>query len=89
MQAREKDALLCIVVDAGDNAEIAAAEICEPRSFVRDLLRMPLSDGIRLVALCRTHRQSLLQPPPAALRIELEPFSIAETAAQAWLKKSA
>jgi hypothetical protein len=81
IRAKEQEGLLCVVVDASDNAEIAATEIGEPRSFVRDLVRMPLPEGVRLVALCRTHRQSFLQPPPAALSIELEPFSLEETAA--------
>jgi len=36
---------------------MAAEEIGEARSFVRDLIREQLPDGVRLVALCRTHRQ--------------------------------
>jgi hypothetical protein len=81
IRAENADALLCLVIDAADNAEIAAQEIGESRSFVRDLLREQMPDGVRLVALCRTHRQSLLDPPPSALHLELRPFSIAETAA--------
>ena len=81
LKAENADALLCIAVDAADNAEIAAQEIGESRSFVRDLLREQMPDGVRLVVLCRTHRQHLLDPPPNALCIELRPFSQAETAA--------
>jgi hypothetical protein len=81
LKAENAEALLCIVVDAADNAEIAAREIGESRSFARDLLREQIPDGVRLVVLCRTHRQDLLSPPPNAQRIELRPFSRAETAA--------
>jgi hypothetical protein len=81
LKSQNPDALLCIVIDAADNAQIAAQEIGEARSFARDLLREQLADGIRLVALCRTHRQILLDPPPTALCLELLPFSRGETAA--------
>ena len=76
----DPQAVLCVVIDAGDNAQMAAEEIGQPRSFVRDLLREPLPDGVRLVVLCRSHRQDLLDPPPHALRLKLEPFVEAETA---------
>jgi len=75
------DAVLCIVVDAADNAQMAADEIGEYRSFAHDLLREQLPQGVRLVMLCRTHRQDLLDPPPQTLCLELQPFSLKETAA--------
>ena len=74
-------AVLCIVIDAADNAQMAAEEIGQPRSFARDLLRETLPDGVRLVVLCRSHRQEDLDPPTQALRLELKPFSRNETAA--------
>lgn len=74
-------ALLCIVVDAADNAQMAAEEIGETRSFVRDLIREKMPDNVRLVFLCRSHRQGHLDPPVEAIRLELQPFSRAETAA--------
>lgn len=80
IRARDAEALLCVVVDAADNAELAAKEFESGRSFARDLLRMVLPDGVRLVVLCRTERQDLLDPPADALRLELEPFSRDETA---------
>ena len=73
-------AILCVVIDAADNAQMAADEFGESRSFVRDLLRVPLLDGVRLVVLCRSHRQSILDPPHHALRLRLEPFTESETA---------
>ena len=74
-------AVLCIVIDAADNAQQAAEENGQPRSFARDLLRETLPDGVRLVVLCRSHRQELLDPPPRAVRLELKTFTATETAA--------
>ena len=73
-------ALLCIVVDAADNAQMAAEEIGESRSFIRDLIREKMPANVRLVFLCRSHRQQLLDPPVEAMRLELRPFSREETA---------
>jgi hypothetical protein len=81
IKASKAGALLCVIIDAGDNAQIAAEEIGERRSFARDLLRETLPDGVRLVVLCRTHRQVMLDPPPTALPLELKAFSRTETAA--------
>ncbi|MBU0753173.1 MAG: hypothetical protein KJ787_10575 [Gammaproteobacteria bacterium] len=56
-----------------------AAEEHGDTSFVPDLIRTPLPDGVRLVFTCRTHRRFRLNPPPEANHIELHPFSLAET----------
>ena len=74
-------AVLCIVIDAADNAQMAAEEIGQPRSFARDLLRETFPDGVRLVLLCRSHRRNKLDPPIQTLQLELKPFSRNETAA--------
>ena len=60
---------------------MVAGELGQSHSFVRDLLRERLPDGVRLVVLCRSHRQNILDPPSNALRLELKPFTRAETAA--------
>ena len=73
-------ALLCIVVDAADNAQMAAEEIGETRSFARDLIREKMPDNVRLIFLCRSHRQLYLDPPVQVTRLELQPFSRDETA---------
>jgi len=73
-------AILCIAIDAADNAQMAAEELSEPRSFARDLLREPMPEGVRLVFLCRTHRIHHLDPPPSTLHLELKSFSRSETA---------
>jgi hypothetical protein len=80
IRTAHRDALLCIVVDAADNAQMAAEEIGETRSFARDLLREDLPNGVRLVVTCRTHRRQLLDPPYDAIQRELHPFSRSETA---------
>ena len=80
LKGENPEALLCIVVDAADNAQMAAEETFDPRSFARDLLREQMPDGVRLVMLCRTHRQEILNPPLHTLRLELQPFTRSETA---------
>jgi len=79
IKSKDEQALLCVTIDAADNAQMAAEELGE-RSFARDLLREQMPDGVRLVMLSRTHRQDLLDPPPNTLRLELQPFSRTETA---------
>ena len=73
------EALICIIIDAADNAQLAAEEAGDQRSFARDLLRETMPSGIRLVMLCRTHRRQCLDPPPHVIDIELKPFSQTET----------
>jgi hypothetical protein len=80
LRSGHPEAILCIAVDAADNAQIAANEIGEPRSFAKDLLREQMPQGVRLVELCRTERLHLLDPPPSTLRLPLRAFSRAETA---------
>ncbi|ATC33024.1 hypothetical protein CA606_12190 [Caulobacter vibrioides] len=73
--------LITIIVDAADNAQMAADEASGSHAFVRDLVRQNLPDGVRLAMLYRPEREYLLQPPPNVLRISLEPFTLAESAA--------
>jgi ribosomal protein L30/L7E len=71
--------VICIVIDAADNAAMAAEELGE-RSFARDLLREIMPERTRLVVLCRTERRAYLDPPPTVRELELKPFNRAETA---------
>lgn len=73
-------AVVCIVIDAADNAEVAAQEL-GTRSSARELLRERMPPGVRLVVVTRTHRQQLLDPPPTIVRVELPTFDEVETAA--------
>lgn len=80
IQQVEKIALLCIVIDAADNAEMAAAESGDAESFARKLIRETFPSGVRIVMLCRTHRRHLLNPPPSVNELPLPVFSWDETA---------
>jgi hypothetical protein len=79
LRARNSKATLCLIIDAADNADMAAEEHGEV-SFVRDLIRTPLPEGVRIAFTCRTHRRHRLGAPPEAYEIELRPFSESETA---------
>lgn len=79
LRSSKPGARLCIIVDAADNAQMAAEEIGEIRSFVQDLIRVNLTEGIHLIFLCRSHRQHLLNPPTESIVIELQSFSRNET----------
>ncbi|MEB4783720.1 ATP-binding protein [Paenibacillus jamilae] len=68
------DAILVIIIDAADNAEMAAKEFGDS-CFVHELLRERSIEGVRIVALCRTERIKLLQPKSNIKQLELEPFS--------------
>jgi hypothetical protein len=78
LRKSNEDAVAAILIDAADNAEMAAEEFGES-CFVHELLREQMPAGCQLVALSRTERVHLLQPPNAVLQFELEPFSEEET----------
>lgn len=69
---------LFILIDAADNAEMAAKEFNQ-QCFAHELLREKIPDGCKLIFLCRTERISLLQPLSYVQRLELNPFTIEET----------
>ncbi|MBK6544282.1 MAG: hypothetical protein IPG12_03230 [Saprospiraceae bacterium] len=71
-------AQLFIMIDAADNAEMAAKEYSQS-CFAHELLREPMPDGCKLVLLSRTERIDLLQPPSFIVQLELVPFSQEET----------
>lgn len=75
-----QNAVLVILIDAADNAEMAAKEFAQS-CFANQLLREELPAGVRIVALCRTERINLLQPLSTVQQLELFPFSETETLA--------
>jgi hypothetical protein len=81
-----KDAVLLIVVDAADNAEMAALEANDGRSFARSLLRESWPPNVRLVVTSRPHRTHTLDPPPEALLLTLRPFTETESASNLRLR---
>jgi hypothetical protein len=72
-------ALLVLIVDAGDNAQMEAKERGEA-GFVKPLLAEKLPASCRLVVLSRTERLEYLSAPSTARLHLLQPFSLAETA---------
>ncbi len=80
LSAGNPRAKIVIIIDAADNAQMAAEERGEQASFPRDLLRQDLPDGVILVCLSRSHRvKKYLAPPLDFTDLELAPFSEAET----------
>jgi hypothetical protein len=80
LRSRDPGAVLCLIVDAADNAEMAAEEKREPCSFVQDLVRIQFSEGVCLALTCRTHRAHRLKAPSESQCIPLLPFDYNETA---------
>lgn len=73
-----KLAQLYVVIDAADNAEMAAEEFNDT-CFAHELLREKMPHGCKLIMLCRTERRHLLKPNDNILSIELRPFCEKET----------
>lgn len=75
------DRQLIIVVDAADNAVIAAEENADSRAFVRDLLLLEtdIPPSIRIVLTCRPERLDRLEVPAGMTTFELPAFTPEET----------
>ncbi|WP_052748110.1 ATP-binding protein [Brevundimonas diminuta] len=80
LRGSDPAAVLCVIVDAADNAEMAASDRGDGHSFARDLIRLPPIEGVRLVFTSRTHRKAYLKPPPETIEVELRTFTFEETA---------
>lgn len=79
VRSQAVDAHLVLVLDAADNAEMAAEEFHDPPSFPRLLLNESFPDNVRLVLTARPHRIDKLQPPPGVVRFDLDGFTEEET----------
>lgn len=75
----DSSGLICIVIDAADNAEIAAANWNHGHSFARDLIREEIPDRVKIVYLCRTERRDLLELPSSVQQFELNSFDLEES----------
>ena len=78
LQKVNPDARLFLLVDAADNAEMAAKEFGHS-CFAHELLAESLPQSCHLIMLCRTERISLLQPKSNVTVYELSPFDYLET----------
>lgn len=74
------DAMLVIIVDAADNAEMVARDNREEKAFAAALLRTMLPDKVRLVLTTRPERSHLLDPPHDVVHLTLPEFTMEETA---------
>ncbi|AIY08774.1 hypothetical protein LK13_09330 [Paenibacillus polymyxa] len=74
------NSVLVILIDAADNAEMAAEEFND-NCFVHELLRERMIEGVKIVSLCRTERIHLLRPSNNINLHELRPFSMEESIA--------
>ena len=80
LKKNNPNAILAILIDAADNAEMAAKEFSDT-CFAHDLLGEDIPVGCRLVMFSRTERLELLNPPSGIGQFELKPFSEKETSA--------
>lgn len=78
IQLSYPQAVLLIIIDAADNAEMAAKQFAD-NCFAAELLKEEIPEGCRLVYLCRPERIDLLQVSGGILELELHPFSVDET----------
>lgn len=72
------DGLLVILIDAGDNAKMAA-ELFEHDCFVDLLLSAEVPDGVRLVVSSRPERVEMLRLPASRVDVSIPPFDVVET----------
>ncbi|WP_268125464.1 hypothetical protein [Roseivirga pacifica] len=71
-------AKLFIIIDAADNAEMAASEFSDT-CFANELLREEFPKDCHVILLCRPERIHLLKPSEGQPQIALSPFSEEET----------
>ncbi|WP_040358575.1 ATP-binding protein [Corynebacterium durum] len=73
---------LVILVDAADNAVIAAEERAGRKAFVCDLINLSdaIPNNVRIVFTCRPERLNTLNAPRNIAKFELSPYSQEETA---------
>lgn len=71
-------AQLFLLIDAADNAEMAAQEFGDS-CFANEILREEFPEDCRLILLCRPERIHLLNAPAHISQLKLLPFSKEET----------
>lgn len=81
LELERPHAVLAVIIDAADNAALAAADLRE-RAFVTDLWREAWPTNTRLVMFCRPERKQLLDVPANGVtEIAMHGFSAAQTCA--------
>lgn len=79
LRLRSRRALLVLLIDAADNAEMAAEKFGDPGGFAQMLIREAYPANCRIVFLCRTERRGYLKAPSFIPQMALKPFSLKET----------
>lgn len=77
---RSHEAVLCIIIDAADNAQMAADELHNGPSFAKLLVRELWPANVRIVLTARPHRVCYLEPPSSVPKLDLDEFDEEETA---------
>jgi len=78
LKKRNPNAVLVLIVDAGDNS-VTAADESQTKSFIHDLVKENYVDGFRLVVTSRSHKVPSLKLPENYLNLPLAPFDFKET----------
>ena len=78
LRSVNNSAVLVIIIDASDNAEMAAHEFNDS-CFANELLREEFPEGCQLVLSSRPERTHLLKPSGSIVQLNLLPFSKEET----------
>lgn len=72
---------LVVIIDAADNAAIAASAHAGERTFVHDLWQLDLPPNVHIALTCRPYRAHLLNPPTNLEPTVLPGFSVTESVA--------
>lgn len=72
------NAKLILIIDAADNAQLAAQEFSQ-RCFVQDLLMESFPSAVKIIMLCRTERINSVDPEDRAQHLELASFELGES----------
>lgn len=79
-RSHDKSARIFILIDAADNAQMAAEEFGRSHSFARQLAGEVLPEGVTCVFFCWSSRLDLVDLPSTAVLAQLNEFTLAETA---------
>ncbi len=78
LQQIDPQAKLLLIIDAADNAQMAAQEFNQD-SFIQDLLMESFPTTVQILMFCRTERIDLVDPEDRAKHLELRLFELSES----------
>ncbi|MGH2308074.1 hypothetical protein ACRCD8_09900 [Aliarcobacter sp. ERUVET-8] len=79
VKSNDVNSIVLIILDAADNTQTVALEFGLQSSFSNDILKVPLPNGCKIVALSRTERLDILNLKENVLKIELNSMTFEET----------